>query len=1650
MKMTMRKLLAVLATLAILCTVLPLGALFSAVADGDNLFVNGDFETGTADGWRTWQGTEIIADAAHNGGYGAHLVGNGGWGGMLDQTISVTAGAQYKLSFWINVNAVGANVQVKDGAGNGIEGAGGWFDANKKDKLVEWTFTATDDTVFVNFCGGGTGSAEDLYVDDFTLVALGGGSAPAEPSNDGYIVNGDFETGNIAPWDNLWGSCPKAEAIEGGKDSAYALSVVSGQWKHVRQANIAVEANTDYKITVWAKDTNNMCLLVKNGADTKDIANVGVNAGAEWTEFVVEFNSGEFTSIIFSLMGGEGTDQYGTFDNIVMEKIGGGSTPVEPSGDNVIANGDFAENIDGWYASGGTAIEWQDGALHATYGDDWGFIGYNVNVKANTDYVLTFKAKSINGGSVTPKMNKTDWSGTVVELPCEFGADWADYTWEFNSGDYTAFMLFFQSGHPATDGQQIWLDDVALAEKVGGGDTPVDPPVVPDPPVAPLDGLLTEDFADALSEAWDLTTAGTSGIVDGAMKIEGNAYEEILTSPVIALKEGVTYTVSFDLKLINKGEINFQVKNCYEDNAGKGANLVLQYINDASVDSWKTYSYSFKAEGLERYFASLLFVNHANTDFYLDNVVVTSDEEPVVPSGDVLNANFDSGEFDGLNSTSDISIDDGALKFNVTKDWGNVYFEGLNAEQNTDYVVSFKAKSALGKSFWVKFNDSWASDVDSADLGTSKSWKDYSFTLNSGSFGTLVFLIQFAGTAAEGETLWIDDLSITKVGGSAPTPDVPAVGSVLVNGDFEDGSNGWELSSAASIVDDAHNGNGALQLENPGMWSGAAVQNVAVKPNTDYVIKMWVKRVQGTSPFNLYMMDAADNRNLEVVKGQNWFNTADKDWTEKTIEINTGAATEIVIKWSSEAANAGIILIDDMTIAEKNAPAPSAGLVVNGDFETGDATGWETWQSTTVSEEAAKNGKYGVNLIGNGEWGGLLNQSFKVENGETYTITLWVCVNASGANLQIKGADKVEGECDNTYLDSKELSGWTLRTFNVVANSDEMTLNFCGGGTGKAEDLYIDDIVVVKKGETPPVDETYPIKNAGFETGDLGAWKNLWDACTYTFETPGHDKSNYAISIEAPGAWQQIRQDGVPVEPNTDYTVVAYVKNPINYNLVVKTGDDSANITDFGIANDMSNKWIRLEVPFNSGAETEVCVLLIGNDQGPSSALFDNVQIYKKGEEPAEPEPDAPVTEGPIALDSFGVAINRPVSADKNLILNGSFEEAEGGQWQSILGDTLYVVDDETAPNGNKSLYFNTTGVEADGKTIFYLDVEPETDYVFSVWVKGAFISDDNRFNATVGVTDWKDNFAVYSDHVFSNKNRQIVPTCWDNEWHLRSVQFNSGVNVKIGIGFAGGLSQMWLDDIALFKVDDGIKYADPRQIDYILASGVYAEDGFCAEKDNLIPNSTMDGAESEEFWSTSDGYKNGFLSFAENKYEYGTSLKYVESSNACNTYAIKWIEVKPHTDYTFSVDLRVVKEGYGKLALLDGKKRECYGFLMVDFDKTNYGSDWFTVAAEFNSGEFDRIGIAVVDGGGIALIDNMRLFETANRVANGVSEDYVKPPYAFGSTDDPHYVEGVTPDGPNSPDTGVSVVGAALAMALVPSSAIVAFKLRRKKEDEE
>ena len=140
----------------------------------DNLFKNGGFEQGTNAGWTAYSGSKVKVDAAKNGAFGMHATGNGGWDTLIAQTVDVTAGKTYVLSFWYKANAVGANVQVKanDNSGAAIEGTGGWYSRNEW-TYVEYKFVAPTDKVFFNICGGGNGSAESLYFDDITLVEMG-------------------------------------------------------------------------------------------------------------------------------------------------------------------------------------------------------------------------------------------------------------------------------------------------------------------------------------------------------------------------------------------------------------------------------------------------------------------------------------------------------------------------------------------------------------------------------------------------------------------------------------------------------------------------------------------------------------------------------------------------------------------------------------------------------------------------------------------------------------------------------------------------------------------------------------------------------------------------------------------------------------------------------------------------------------------------------------------------------------------------------------------------------------------------------------------------------------------------------------------------------------------------------------------------------------------------------------------------------------------------------------------------------------------------------------------------------------------------------------------------------------------------------------
>lgn len=692
--------------------------------------------------------------------------------------------------------------------------------------------------------------------------------------------------------------------------------------------------------------------------------------------------------------------------------------------------------------------------------------------------------------------------------------------------------------------------------------------------------------------------------------------------------------------------------------------------------------------------------------------------------------------------------------------------------------------------------------------------------------------------------------------------------------------------------------------------------------------------------------------------------------------------------------------------------AAEENLLVNSGFESGNAAGWKTWQSTSVSAAAAYEGDYGAHLKGNGGWGALLEQEVSLTVGKDYHLEFWYKVNNNGINWKV-----VKGDGSGNYASNwVQHATWTKVSCDFTAATATATLNISGGGNGKAEDVYVDGFSLTEK--KPAV--VGELQNGSFEDGDKG-W--LLSGNCAVVEGEAYD-GIHAVRLDHSQMWAEALTQTLPVEQNTDYVMTFYTKRVSGsgaWNLCLMDGKKQHQLSFTAGENWFKhtnvNTWEQTSVEFNSGAYDSLFVKFQPESTSSGVFLLDYVTLTIKGEEPDLPV--GPAT--PAYMTSYGVAINRPATVADNLLAGADFEEGTFG----FDHDTMMAVTDDTAPQGEQSLYFCTSDVKSRVKRTVWVDVEPNTDYVFSTWIKGAYISPENPgYNATIGIVDDKEVYLSMPEWVFLNGERQIVPTAWDNAWHLRAIQFHSADATRVGICLSGSESQLWLDDMALFTVDRGIKYYSENMQGFVGLSFETPVVG-CQPQHNLIPDATFETGDAEGFWSSAHGWRNGVLTFAENDYEYGTSLKYTASGRTSAMSTIKWIDVEPGTDYTFSLSLKILESGDGRLLLLDDKKRDKSEFLYVTFDADAYDEEtsqdgWQQLSCSFNTDVYTRIGICVVDDGGEVLMDNMRLFKSADADPS-VEDAYITPP---------------EPEHPNTGDDTVAVWVAVLTL-LVAAMAV-------------
>ena len=286
----------------------------------DGFLYNGDFETGklsfgtnqtdNTGAWiNLWGSNTVELVAGKDSDYALKYTGNN-WT-QVYQPIAVEPDTNYIVTAWAK-DATNSALWAKNAGGSGDITSQN-FAAGSDWQLNVMTFNSgTNSKVWIGLMSlatGGTATVDNIKV------------AKAVPaSNDGYIVNGNFEAGSLNSWSLIWDTQVAGSVVDDGHDSAFGAKVTGkAPWGQMRQM-ITVEANTNYKVTLWAKNVNSMALLIKDGGDSTNIVNAGINAGEEWTEITTEFNSGDNTSVYVGVMVNEATS-YGTFDDIKVEKL---------------------------------------------------------------------------------------------------------------------------------------------------------------------------------------------------------------------------------------------------------------------------------------------------------------------------------------------------------------------------------------------------------------------------------------------------------------------------------------------------------------------------------------------------------------------------------------------------------------------------------------------------------------------------------------------------------------------------------------------------------------------------------------------------------------------------------------------------------------------------------------------------------------------------------------------------------------------------------------------------------------------------------------------------------------------------------------------------------------------------------------------------------------------------------------------------------------------------------------------------------------------------------------------------------------------------------------------------------------------------------
>ena len=721
-------------------------------------------------------------------------------------------------------------------------------------------------------------------------------------------------------------------------------------------------------------------------------------------------------------------------------------------------------------------------------------------------------------------------------------------------------------------------------------------------------GVMSVAAEDEQISYWDFE--------DGNVGFTSGTGQEIVADPddstnnVLYWTSGSAYATIYKVITLEKNTdyvFNFKMKT----DAGSSAFITVQTSSWGEYDqvsfgtstTWQEHSIEFNTGDTFEKVMLKIQDGGAAQNYWIDNfeIVKKAATEPEGGEGEttyetIWEKDWNDGVL-GFKSGSVVAEGPDAsncLKWSATGGYSSTYMTVKGFEQDTDYRITFKAKSSAGAGMFITIqNGSWGSFYYNETFSTTTEWTEYTIDTNvqtaPNSSGAILFKFQDTGTAQD---LWVDDLVVSKI--IEPEVEEEEDDNLLVNGDFETGdfTNWTKHQSTVITSDDVHGGSYAANVKGNGGWGGMLNTNVSVVAGNKYTVSLWIKTV--SNGVNVQIKDGGTSGENLASK---WFTAT--EWTQLTWDVTP--TTNIICFNFCGGGNgtAEDVLIDDISLIGEKIPSDD-GFIKNGDFETGNTTPWTVYLDTTVAKEAANNGKYGLVATGEGSgYPGLAYQEFATEVGHTYAVTFSYKAVSNGVNVQINQ--------DGATLASKYINGtsWANHTLEFTATGTTARINICGSGNAGTDKVYLDDFTVVEIKD--PSFDGY-IWNGDFEAGSLTKWSTYQST---VLSAEAAKNGTYGAKLIGDGGWGGLLKQGdIAVEVGKTYKLSFWYKTPQNgLNMTLKD-QDNQNTKLAG--NYLSGKqdWTFYEATFESGYVTKLVLNFSGSGKNTTDELWiDDIKL---------------------------------------------------------------------------------------------------------------------------------------------------------------------------------------------------------------------------------------------------------------------------------------------------------------------------------------------------------------------------------------------------------------------------------------------------------